>query len=255
MVDLHQSLRPTGAVTPPPVAEIAARAARRRRRRLTVVSGTMAIVAAIGLAVATDALSRSTPTATVADGVIVDPATTGDGTAEPSPPPPSSTTRTTSPPSPSASDGQPRASGAEVPPSSPEDESPATSLATTMTSDAAADDAAPAGPELLASPGLRATATITSSWASGYCLQIDVDNVSAERVTWEVVAGLGGRVDEHWNSTVETAGDDTVFTGTDGYNVVLDAGASTSFGACVDTAGQGRDRTPVTDGSAGSADR
>ncbi len=67
MVDLHDSLRPTGSVPPLPVSEIATRGRRRKRRRLASTTG-MA-VATLGIAAfAISSLPRSSgETVTVAD--------------------------------------------------------------------------------------------------------------------------------------------------------------------------------------------
>jgi cellulase/cellobiase CelA1 len=83
-----------------------------------------------------------------------------------------------------------------------------------------------------------ATATTTASWDRGRCVEIRVANTSADALSWEVHYAPGGRIATLWNASGEEQHHDgheghTGFVGDD-WNERLDAGASTTFGMCVD---------------------
>jgi cellulase/cellobiase CelA1 len=83
------------------------------------------------------------------------------------------------------------------------------------------------------SPGVTATATLTSSWAAGFCMDVKVENRGASTVTWAVTQTITapGKLTQLWNA--KTRGSTGVVTFTGGKsNKSLAAGKSTTFGYC-----------------------
>jgi cellulase/cellobiase CelA1 len=84
--------------------------------------------------------------------------------------------------------------------------------------------------------GVVATSTTTSSWDRGYCIEIRVENTTTAPVEWKVRSALDGTIATLWSAVADDQGGGiVVFTGEEGYNRQLAAGASTTFGTCVDT--------------------
>lgn len=106
--------------------------------------------------------------------------------------------------------------------------------ASTTSSTSLTDGGGPNHP--MTTPGIRTSETITSQWDDGYCVQIEVINDSTDQDSWQVVLDLDGTIATLWNATVsETSPGTFAFSGLEGYNATILAGAVTSFGACVDT--------------------
>lgn len=235
MVDLHDSLRPTGTVSPLPVSEIVTRAKRRKRRRQ--ISATGLAVATMGIAGFAISVVPWTPTetATVADGgeaFLTDPpeASTDDSSIREDSAEDSVDQPTTSRP--------PTSAGDETTPSSveAEPETSSTVPSDTQSEGTASEDTASAQSRPVTTPGIRTNSTTTSEWEDGYCVQIDVVNDGPDRRTWQVVLDPDGTVNTLWNATVVEASAGTfVFMGIGGYNDTIQPGASTSFGTCIDT--------------------
>jgi predicted carbohydrate-binding protein with CBM5 and CBM33 domain len=99
----------------------------------------------------------------------------------------------------------------------------------------------PSAPSGTANPhsetaGIRASATTTAAWDTGYCTEIRVENTTPASVTWEVLYRPGGTVASLWNAEGgERDGAGRIaFSGED-WNGRLPAGARTTFGMCVDS--------------------
>ncbi|MEM7322122.1 MAG: cellulose binding domain-containing protein [Actinomycetota bacterium] len=246
MVDLNQALRPGHTPSPPSMTELAARADRRtRRRRATrATAATVTAVATVATLV-TFGFDRSPDQVTVAIGPSTssgaDPAGGGGEQAfTTSITQPAGERSTTSDPG----DGTTTADSSELPTSidgsapdltSDEDNPSGNSP---DPSDAAPADEAPVRPRPLTSPDLPATVTVTSTWESGYCFQIDLVNDGDRTTTWSLPIELDGTVATAWNTTVDEVPEDgaTIFTGRTGYNTTIEPGELVTFGACVDTA-------------------
>jgi hypothetical protein len=71
-----------------------------------------------------------------------------------------------------------------------------------------------------------------SMWATGYCDTVTVTNKTSASVDWSTKLPADGTISTKWNVTVTTEGGSFVFRG-DASNASLAAGASTSFGFCV----------------------
>ncbi len=250
MVDLHDSLRPTGTAPPLPVSEIATRGRRRKRRRL--VSTTGLAVATIGVAAfAISSLPRSSAeTVTVADvaddgqaesadtpaddgadrppeSTTVPPSADGDPSESPT------TAATATSTDPTAND-EPPAGDADETSGSMEDTDPTT--ASTTQADTASEEAESAEPHPMTTPGIRTSIITTSEWEDGYCIQVTVGSDTVNQNGWQVAFDLDGTIATTWNATVVEASSGTfVFSGLDGYNADIRSGSETSFGTCVDT--------------------
>jgi hypothetical protein len=212
VVDLRDALRPfvdeAATAERRPVTEVAARAGEARRRRLRRRS-TAAAGLAVLLAIGGFALLGSGDGSDPAQVSVVD---------QPSRPT-RTTTAVTDPPAPTTT--------------------PSTTAATapTTTSDQPMTTTAPAenGPDLVAlTDGVTATATTTSSWDTGFCVEVRVENTTGAAVDWVVRYRPRGSIATLWNAVA--VGDEEhadELTG-DGFNHRLDPGARTTFGACVD---------------------
>jgi chitin-binding protein len=87
--------------------------------------------------------------------------------------------------------------------------------------------------------GIGTTATTTASWEGGRCVEVRVENTTGGTLGWEVHYRPGGDVASLWNATGEEQSHDgheghVAYVGED-WNERLAAGASTTFGMCVDT--------------------
>lgn len=229
MVDLHESLHPTGAVPPLPVSELAARVAVRRKRRRMATAGLVVGIVG-GAAFAVNSIpGPQANTATVADG------------AETTLVEESGPTSTTIAPV-DESDERTDIERDDVPSGPDESTADGKAPSTTSTGQASSSTKETGGTSgqneeevLSTTPGIRTETATTSSWEDGYCMQIDVFTDAETAVAWQVVMDLRGDVAELWNATATKAGRDlTVFSGESGYNTNVSAGAATSFGACVD---------------------
>ena len=216
MVDLRDALRPfvdeAAAGPRRPVAEVAERAAEARRRRIrrgSVVAGLAALVVAGGL-------------------ILVDPFAGPDrssqvSVADPGPATTAPTTTASPPPSSSST-------------TAPTTEAPTTSAPETTATTAPAPPVEGDAPLVSLVDGVVATSTTTSSWEAGRCVEVLVENTTAAPVEWKVRYALGGTIATLWSAVADDQGGGVVeFTGEDGYNRQLAAGASTTFGTCVDT--------------------
>ncbi len=253
MVDLRESLRPAGSANPLPISEIAARAGRRRRRRLATVTAAALLATAGSAALIINTLPRSNA-AIVADAAEPTPSTTdrpepASGTE--ATPPTTGPAATEAAPDAGADNGPEDAGPTEADPAgdNPADAEPEQATDTgpepTDTESPGIDraDTEPGDPETgsenaepLTTPGLRTETTTTSRWEDGYCVEIEVNNEGETTArTWQVVLDLDGRIATLWSAAVDDSVDGRfVFSGVDGYNAVLDAGALTTFGACLD---------------------
>ena len=219
MVDLRDVLRPfvdeAAAGPRRPVAEVAERAAQARRRRVrrrSAGAGLAAVVVAGGLALVG---SFTTPdrSSQVSVADTSRPATT-DATSVPLP---RSTTSTSTTPTTAAPT-------TAVPSTS----APASTVGTLPSGDQE--------PLVSLVDGVVATSTTTSSWDSGHCIEIRVENTTTSPVEWKVRSALDGTIATLWSAVADDQGGGiVVFTGEEGYNRQLAAGASTTFGTCVDT--------------------
>ncbi|MGH1492269.1 MAG: cellulose binding domain-containing protein [Acidimicrobiales bacterium] len=235
MVDLHDSLRPSGAAPPLPVSEIAARGKRRKRRRIISTAGVAAATLSIA-AIAISSLPRSSAeTVTVADESSDE--TTDQTTALPTTiastinTDTTTTTATTTTPDTTTTTADSADTDADSVGGGTDDtESTTSTESSTSLSDGGAED------HPLTTPGIRTSTTITSQWEDGYCMQIEVINETVDRDSWEVGLDLDGTIATLWNATVfEMSSGTFVFSGLEDYNVTIQAGAVTSFGACIDT--------------------
>lgn len=209
MVDLHDSLRPSGITDPLPVSELASRATRRRRRRLAAVGGSAAVVlAAVTLAIVNLPSGRlQNPTVADRGPEVVD----SLGSNEPD-------------------------SLSDTPDVLSETPDPTVdSTSSTETTIGATSSVPVVGADT--TQGLATSISTTSAWEDGYCIQVDVDNDTADGSAWQVVLELGGTINTTWNADA-VASDRPgvfVFTGLADFNVDLAPGSMTSFGTCVDT--------------------
>jgi len=258
MVDLRESLQPAGSATPLPISEIAARAGRRRRRRLATIT-TAALLAMAGTAtLIVNSVPRSN-TAVVADaaepapstmdepgptdGADTSPATTGPAATEadsddaiPDETTPGTTAEEDTVSADTASTGPDRSTG---------DSASSTGADPSETDGLDSPDSNPAdidtgdlgtGGEPSTTPGLRTETTTTSQWEDGYCVEIEVNNEGETAArAWQVVLDLDGTIATLWSASIDDSTDGRfVFSGVAGYNATLDAGALTTFGACLD---------------------
>lgn len=247
MVDLRQSLEPSGPVTPLPMEEIAARAARRRRRRAVSVTATVVVVTAGLGTVALRALPQTrSDSAVVADAADPIPPTAGGQTSpglEPD-------QQLTTPPATAADPTSDEASGTGTGPEATgttraqgdrADTGPTTTERTgsepddQVQPDAEPDDVAAPADRPATTAGLEVATTTTSSWEDGYCIEVAVDNGGGRTDGWQVVLDLEGTIATLWSATaIETEDGYLVFSGVAGYNATLAADARTTFGACLD---------------------
>lgn len=227
MVDLHDSLRPTGAAPPLPVSEIASRGKRRKRRRAISTAGLAVVTMSIAAIAISSLPGSSAETVTVADEsadeptdrTTVVPATIADTTT---------TTAAIATTDAVTADSGLGPVGAGVGGGS-DGVGASTESSTSLTDGGAANHP-------MTTPGIRTSTTITSQWDDGYCMQIEVINDTVDQDSWQVGLDLDGTIATLWNATVGETGPGTfVFSGLEDYNVTILAGAVTSFGACVDT--------------------
>jgi cellulase/cellobiase CelA1 len=200
------------------IDDLADRARRRRARRRTRLAATAAATAAVAVVftltrpsgapdesgqVSVSDSSATTSTSSAAPGTGGGPDVTDPITADV----PSSTT---------------------VPPTQP----PASSEVETTTVPAGiGNDARLTSP----TPGLTASSNTTSSWDTGYCLQITVENTGTAPVDWQLDFAAGGTVADKWNVTALDDGTGTITLTGEEFNRTLAPSATTSFGTCIDT--------------------
>ena len=162
---------------------------------------------------------------------------------------------TTAPPAPPTT--EPSAPPTTVPaPPTTEPSAPPTTTPVPPTTAPAPPTTEPAGPPTTSPPappttvpsgdepfspvyGVTATAIATAEWDGGRCVEVRVTNTTAGPLGWEVHYRPGGRVTSLWNATGEEREHEgheghVAYVGED-WNERLAAGASTSFGMCVDT--------------------
>jgi cellulase/cellobiase CelA1 len=202
------------------VDDLADRARRRRARRRTRLAGVAAAAAAVAV-VFTLTRPSEAPDETDQVSVSDSSATTATSTTAPS----SSTTGVPDVTDPITADVP---SSTTVPPTQP----PASSEVETTTVPAGIGNDA-----RLTSPtaGLVANSTTTSSWDTGYCLQITVENTGPSPVDWQLVFAAGGTIADKWNVTALEDGTGTITLTGEQFNRTLAPSATTSFGTCIDT--------------------
>jgi cellulase/cellobiase CelA1 len=205
------------------MGEIASRAMRRRRRRMARVVGLSVGVVSFGL-VAAVAFAGGSPDTDISTVSVAER------------PPERATTTST------ADDSSARPASSQIPVETlpPDPDLPAATASVT-THEAGAPTTGTTLPSTTTAtlatttPGIRTTSTTTSAWEDGYCIRVRVDNDGSEAVAWQVVIELDGTIATLWNATAAPGdGASTIFTGSD-WNAVLDPGALTTFGLCVDT--------------------
>jgi endoglucanase len=79
---------------------------------------------------------------------------------------------------------------------------------------------------------LPTTVSIYTDWGTGYCANITVRNTKTSTITWGTDVTLDGTLYEVWSAVASATSGTVRFTGVD-YNKTLAAGASTTFGGCV----------------------
>jgi cellulase/cellobiase CelA1 len=229
VVDLRAAFRPfvDDAASGPrrPMAEVAERAEGARRRRNRRRSAAAGLAGVAGLAAVVFAvlgtLGSGGPSGDVS---TVDPA--GSTSATPAAERPEDTAATSAPPPTTAAE----------PPEGTATSAPPVTTAAPGSPEPGEPTPTPGDPPLVALvDGVVATPTTTSSWEDGYCVQVRVENTGASPVAWKVRYALAGTIATLWNAVADDQGGGTVvFTGDD-VNHDLAAGASTTFGTCVDT--------------------
>lgn len=80
---------------------------------------------------------------------------------------------------------------------------------------------------------LPAKVTISSDWGTGYCADTVVVNTTTDTVRWRTVFTVQGRVTKLWNAVWSQGGNQVTATGA-GWNDLLAAGSTASFGFCAD---------------------
>lgn len=250
MVDLQESLRPSGTTPPRPVSQIAADAKRRKRRRTVATTGTVATVLAIGGFAAVAVLRSPAPVTTIADGAATEQsAVTAALPDSGDPPTPDLSLQDSSNPEAtgSAEDSGPGPAEDEPPDDAglSEETAPVESAGQSegaAPADSSGDEAGtattgttPATDDPVTTPGLGINTTITSEWEDGYCVQIEVENDTDDQQTWQVVIERDGTVASLWNASVSEVRGSFVFAGEEGYNTTLEPRADTSFGTCIHT--------------------
>jgi hypothetical protein len=80
--------------------------------------------------------------------------------------------------------------------------------------------------------GLTHSVTTDSSWPTGHCDTVSVNNTSGAQLSWRLTLTLDGTISNAWNCTPSAQRGDVSFAGAE-WNRELAAGASTSFGYCV----------------------
>ncbi len=88
----------------------------------------------------------------------------------------------------------------------------------------------PAGPE---TPYMVHT---DSSWQSGHCDSVTVQNPGSDVLDWSVKLTLDGKLTDHWSSVADGDSGEVTFTGAD-WNKSVAPGQTAQFGYCVSTAG------------------
>jgi endoglucanase len=84
-------------------------------------------------------------------------------------------------------------------------------------------------------PGqVTTTMTVTSSWNTGYCANVDVKNTGTAPVVWNVQLTVQGRVNNVWNAKWTQSGTALSASGVD-YNSTVQANGTQSFGFCAAT--------------------
>ncbi|MEZ4408104.1 MAG: DUF1592 domain-containing protein [Polyangiales bacterium] len=88
-----------------------------------------------------------------------------------------------------------------------------------------------AGSGPVTTPGLRTTTVRDSTWDTGFCERVQVENTTRETVTWTVVHTVMGTINNSWNSEREGDTGAVVFRGAT-WNRTLRAGEQTELGFC-----------------------
>jgi hypothetical protein len=78
---------------------------------------------------------------------------------------------------------------------------------------------------------VRVDVMTQSSWATGYCDNVTVTNTGSSDVAWTASIPAMGTVNNVWNATQTTNGNQWVFTGVS-FNASLPANGTASFGFC-----------------------
>jgi len=74
----------------------------------------------------------------------------------------------------------------------------------------------------------------TTSWQTGYCVNVDVQNTNATAATWAIDLAVDGFINNLWNAkSSEGAGDKRRFVGVE-WNQTLAPNSTTSFGYCAE---------------------
>jgi len=76
------------------------------------------------------------------------------------------------------------------------------------------------------------SSTTIDDWKSGYCQSVNVTNLSAKTIQWEVNLSIEGSVFTVWDAVHVQNAQNVLYQGKND-NMLLKAGASTSFGYCV----------------------
>jgi chitin-binding protein len=79
--------------------------------------------------------------------------------------------------------------------------------------------------------GIDPTATITSDWGTGFCVDIQVRNTTTSPLAWEVHYRPAGTITSLWDAVGNAGGASTIFVGRD-WNRLVAGGASIRFGMC-----------------------
>ena len=78
---------------------------------------------------------------------------------------------------------------------------------------------------------VKATATISSDWGSGFCADVAVATTSSAAVRWSVAQPIAGTVNSVWNAVASGTGASATFSGAT-WNSTVSSTAPTSFGYC-----------------------
>lgn len=95
------------------------------------------------------------------------------------------------------------------------------------TSAAAGTTAVPA----TAASGFKVQVTVDNDWGSGYCAHVDVTNSGVTSAKWNVTVAITGKVNDLWNAVWTSAGSSIKVSGF-GWNESIAPNASAQFGFC-----------------------
>jgi predicted carbohydrate-binding protein with CBM5 and CBM33 domain len=151
-------------------------------------------------------------------------------------PPPTTAPATTAPPT-----TGPPATGPTTTPSTPTTAPSTSAPPTTASPEPTQPPTTPNVPPDSVNPysataGVLVSGTTTADWDTGYCTEIRVENTTAAPVTWEVRYRPDGTVATVWNAQGdERDGAGRIAFAGEAWNERVAAGASTTFGMCVDS--------------------